>query len=135
MAVGRRRGEIPAARPLIQPPFLEVDFVETEVMPQLVKEGRPDFLAVSGRVLFGRVPDVFDKKDDLRRERGAAGRGVSVGFSNKEAERIGLDAVFLQFPGGTALERDGQPLRFNPQVTRQRSQDVLNFRLSNCDKS
>ena len=113
---------------LIQPPFLQVDLVEAEVMAQFVKEGRADLFSVNGLVFVRRVPDVFEEQDDLGRKRNAARLGVGIGFSNEQAEGVRLDAVTLQWFGGTTLKRDWKSLGRDPKIARKFRQDPLNLR-------
>jgi hypothetical protein len=77
----------------IQVAVSEVDFVQAEVVTQLMEVGGADFMDEDGFIIVGVVPEVMDEKDDLGRERGGGGAGFGPGFADEEAERIGFDAV------------------------------------------
>ena len=69
--------------------------VQTQIMTQLVQKSRPHFYTKKFLVRFRNVPNVFQKQNNLRRQR-------HIIFFNKlrageQTQRVRFDSIRLQF--------------------------------------
>ena len=84
------------AAPSIEAAVGEVVFIKAEVMPEFVQEGVANVFPEELVIIFSDVPNVFEVKDDLLRDRRSVQLFRKV-RSDKEPERVFLDAVGDQF--------------------------------------
>ena len=95
-------------------------------MSQFVQKGRPHFLAKNFLIPLGKIPKIFQKQNNLRRQ----GNIPFVGKfrPGEQTQRVRLNPIGLQIRIRLALKRYRQFFRPLPQRLRQRRQRRLNFR-------
>ena len=101
-------------------------FVQSQIMPQLVQKSRPHFLPKNHLISFGKIPKIFQKQNNLRRQRHIPFIGKFR--SGEQSQRVRLNSVSLQIRIRLALERHRQFFRPLPQRLRQRRNRHFDFR-------
>ena len=90
-----------------------------------MQKGRPHFLLKNHLILCGKIPKIFQKQNNLRRQWNIL--FVGKFRPREQTQRVRLDSISLQIRIRLALKRYRQFFRPRPQRLRQRRERCLNF--------
>jgi hypothetical protein len=115
---------------LFQPAFCQLDFIQSQIMTQLVQKSRVNLVPKNLLIALGKIPKIFEKQNDLRRHRNISLVGKLR--PREQTQRVNFNSVRLQTGIWLALKRHRQFLRALAQWLRQRRQRRLDFRKRQC---
>ena len=111
---------------LFQPALRQFILVQSQIMTQLMQKSRVNLVAKNLLVALGKVPKIFKKQNDLRRQ----GHMIFVRKfrAREQTQRVRFNSVRLQTGIRLALKCHRQFLRALAQWLWQCRQRSLNFR-------
>src|SRR5207249_6522602 len=96
--------------PLLQPALDQSVLIQAQIVSYLMQECRMDFFAIRFLIGLSLFPNVFQKQDDLRRQRRKRSSFVGEVWPDKQSKCVGLDAIAALGGIGPPLEGDWQGL-------------------------
>lgn len=111
--------EIFAPRASEQSALFQFYFIQSKVMTELVDIGDVNLVAVKRFVLLRKVPETFEKENDLARQWAAFTFGDIQSVADKETQQIIVEAVGHQVRTRDRLKMDRQGFGVGPQIPRQ----------------
>jgi hypothetical protein len=114
---------------LFQSALRQFILIQTQIMTQLMQKSRPHFFTKTLLVRFRNIPNVFQKQNNLRRQR-------RIVFFHKiraseQTQHACFDSIRLQRRIRLTLKYHRQLFRTHSQRFRQRRERFLNFRQRN----